>query len=762
MAANDEKTNAVNVVPSANPTEKLEHGEGQSQEKARLLGCSPQEYLDAEEYSKTLDLADALDRARDILAYHDHDPNFNRESIVRLQDFVNHPDLFQNPNAHADLISEIKVEISLLTENSPYAEVRAVVSNKDDESAPAGTIRAWVIGLSFVILVSFVNQLFSVRQPAIWITGACVQLLSFPLGRAWERWLPVGGFSMLGSVFKLNPGRFNQKEHMLISIMADVAVIIPHSRFIIFTTWMERYFNLPFAGSFGFQICASLSMNLMGFGLAGLARRFLVYPSYCIWPRSLVTVALNQSLHEETSEAVPGPFKRLYSMSRYKFFLLAFGAMFVWFWVPQYLVTAVSLFNWIAWIAPDNFTLTAVTGLKRGLGFNPFPTLDWNVVVHNIDPWVVPFHVTFNLFVGVLLGGFVLIAIYWTNTYNTGYLPINTNNMYTNNGSMYNVSAILDDKGLLDTEKYLAYSPVYIAAVFFFAVYSSLVSYAILYHRKDIALGFRSLFNSFKKNSQQNDFKDIHSRLMRKYREVPEWWYLILNAVAIGLGIASVAGWPTNTSVGVIFFGIALAIVFTIPTGIIYATTGIPVEYNVLAEFIGGAWQPGNALAMNFLKGFGYVTVAHALDFANDLKLGHYLKIPPWQTFFCQVVATTVSAIVCTGVMNFQITHIPDICSPTQRDRFTCPGLQSYFTAAVLFGSLSAKRIFGAGAQYTALLAAFPAGLALPPLLYYSTRHLPPTHWLTKIILRVRISGPGITSGICGPLCCRGGSAGIL
>lgn len=45
-------------------------------------------------------------------------------------------------------------------------------------------------------------------------------------------------------------------------------------------------------------------MNLLGFGLAGLARRFLVYPSFCIWPRSLATIALNQSLHNgKSSEA---------------------------------------------------------------------------------------------------------------------------------------------------------------------------------------------------------------------------------------------------------------------------------------------------------------------------------------------------------------------------------------------------------------------------------------------------------------------------
>ncbi|KAL4905496.1 hypothetical protein BDW74DRAFT_167723 [Aspergillus multicolor] len=747
MVAVDEKANVIDVISSAKSNEKAEYTGDQLEDKARFLGCSPQEYLEAEEYSKTINLAEAAKRARHILAFHEHDPNFNREAIVRLQNFVNHPDLVQNPDAHAELITNIKVEISLLTENSPYAEVRAVVSNKDDESTPAGTIRAWTIGLLFVIVLSFVNQLFSVRQPAIRIEGAVVQLLSYPLGKAWERWLPTGGFALFGSALKLNPGKFTQKEHMLISIMANVASGLPHSRYIIFTTWMKKYFNMPFAGSFGFQVCVSLSMNLMGYGLAGLARRFLVYPSFCIWPRSLVTVALNQSLHEDQSEAVPGPFKRLYNMSRYKFFLIAFVSMFVWFWFPDYLVTAVSLFNWLAWIAPENFTLTAVTGLQKGLGFNPLPTFDWNIITYNVDPLVVPFHVTFNMFLGVLMGAIVLIGLYWTNTYHTGYLPINTNTMFTNNGSQYDVSAILNDKGLLDTEKYLAYSPVYIAAssivyyIFFFAVYSAVVSYALLHHRKDIALGFRSLFNTFKKDGRRNHFKDVHSRLMRKYREAPEWWYLALNAIAIGLGVAAVAGWPTNTSVGVVFFGIALAIIFTIPTGIIYATTGIEVEYNVLAEFIGGAWQPGNALAMNFFKGFGYVTTAHALSFANDLKLGHYLKVPPRQTFWCQVIATIVSALVCTGVMNFQITRIPDMCEANQRDKFTCPNLQSYFTAAVLFGSLGARRVFGAGAQYTALLAAFPVGLAVPIIHYYSTRHLPRTHFLTKIHPVVILSG---------------------
>ncbi|KAF5024438.1 hypothetical protein F66182_3524 [Fusarium sp. NRRL 66182] len=726
MATSQEKTVAGDDIQEAERRGTVVSNTGSGKEsitdRARLLGATPDEYIEAEEYGRTLDLDEAKNRAEKLLYFHEHDPNFNAESIVRLQSFLNNPGLFENAEKHADAISDIKTEISLLTINSPYAEVRAVVSNKDDPSTPAGTIRAWCIGLVFVVLQSFVNQLFSVRQPTIRLQAPVIQLLSFPLGKAWEKWMPQSELSLLGSKVQLNPGKFNQKEHMLISIMANVSTNLPHSRYIVFTSWLEKYFNHPFAADFGFQICLALAMNLMGFGLAGLARRFLVYPSFCIWPRSLATVALNQSLHNESGNAaVRGPFKRVYDMSRYKFFMLAFAAMFVYFWFPEFLVSALSLFNWLAWISPNNFNLAAITGVSKGLGVNPLPTFDWNVATYYVDPLLVPFHVTFNMFLGAVLGGITIAAMYWSNTYNTGYLPINTNTMFDNTGAKYNV-------------------------IYFFAVYSAVVSYAALYHWNDIKLGFVSLYQSFKKKSQATEFKDVHTKLMEKYREVPEWWYLILNIVGIVFGIASVAAWPTNTSVGTVFFGIALAILFTIPTGIIFATTGIEVEFNVLAEFIGGAWQPGNALAMNFFKGFGYVTVAHALDFANDLKLGHYLKIPQRQTFWCQTVATIVSAFVCTGVMNFQIMNIPDICEPTQKDRFTCPGVESYFTAAVLFGSLAPQRVFGTGGLYTALLAAFPVGLAFPIIYYYATRNLPKTHWLTKIHPVVIFSGGHIWS----------------
>ena len=96
----------------------------------------------------------------------------------------------------------MKLEAAMITNNSPYAEVRSVVSNRDDPEMPCGTIRAWFIGLFFAAILGFINQFFSVRQPAIQLMANVAQLLSFPIGKAWERFMPHA--TVFG--LPLNPG----------------------------------------------------------------------------------------------------------------------------------------------------------------------------------------------------------------------------------------------------------------------------------------------------------------------------------------------------------------------------------------------------------------------------------------------------------------------------------------------------------------------------------------------------------------------------
>lgn len=72
--------------------------------------------------------------------------------------------------------------------------------------------------------------------------------------------------------------------------------------------------------------------------------------------------------------------------------------------------------------------------------------------------------------------------------------------------------------------------------------------------------------------------------------------------------------------------------------------------------------------------------MSQALAFVSDLKFGHYMKIPPRTMFMAQVVATTFSCFIQITVLNAALKSIPEVCTPTQREHFTCPGGKVFFS----------------------------------------------------------------------------------
>jgi len=241
-----------------------------------------------------------------------------------------------------------------------------------------------------------------------------------------------------------------------------------------------------------------------------------------------------------------------------RWFLYCFGAMFVYFWFPNYIIQATSYFNWMTWIAPDNVTLAAVTGTVGGLGLNPFPTWDWNQLTVAGDPLVNPFYSIFNGFLGTLITAPIILAIWYTNTWNTGYIAINDNHVWDNTASRYKVLKVVNKDTMFDEAGYKAYSPAYLSAAnsflygMFFAVYTATITHTILYHRREIVAGFKNLFS---RKSAFADSKDVHTRLMRSYREVPEYVYFGVLLVSIALGAAGVGAFPTHTSPAVVLYG---------------------------------------------------------------------------------------------------------------------------------------------------------------------------------------------------------------
>ena len=90
--------------------------------------------------------------------------------------------------------------------------------------------------------------------------------------------------------------------------------------------------DITFWNSLGFV----MSVQLVGFGMAGILRRFLVKPAAMYWPSILSSVALFVGFHENVIED-----HRIskYRMSRYTFFWLATIVFYVYTWIPEYFFT---------------------------------------------------------------------------------------------------------------------------------------------------------------------------------------------------------------------------------------------------------------------------------------------------------------------------------------------------------------------------------------------------------------------------------------
>ena len=127
-----------------------------------------------------------------------------------------------------------------------------------------------------------------------------------------------------------------QAQHHLI-MLQSVSFSAPYTNYIVPTQALPIFFNQAYAYNFGYQILNTIGTNFVGYGLAGLTRRFLVYPAAAIWPSSLVTIALNKAFHTELNEPVQGPFGVTWRMSREKFFLIAFSAMTLYFFFPAFI-----------------------------------------------------------------------------------------------------------------------------------------------------------------------------------------------------------------------------------------------------------------------------------------------------------------------------------------------------------------------------------------------------------------------------------------
>ncbi|KAJ5758480.1 hypothetical protein N7520_005636 [Penicillium odoratum] len=596
-------------------------------------------------------------------------------------------------------------------DDSPFPEVRAVIQPTDDVSLPVNTVRMWTIGIVFTIVGSGLNQFFSLRQPSVTISALVAQLLAFPLGCAWAKWMPLG---------VLNPDRhFNIKEHGLITIMANVSIGSAQATQVIEA--IVKFYGMPSNG--GFEVLLCITTQLFGFGVAGMATRWLVTPASMLWPQVLSNAALLTTLHSRENRVADG-----WRITRLRFFLFVFTGGAIWYFAPGYLFTGLSTFSFICWIVPSNVVVNQLFGQTTGLGMSIL-TFDWAQVVYaNQSPLLVPFWAGLNV-----MGSFALFfwlicpILYYTNTWYSAYLPLLNSNTFDNTGQDYQTSRIMDKNGTVDQAAYRDYSPMFLPAgyaITFGVAFANLTGIFVhvgLYHGKD-------LWRQWKGTGE----RDVHARLMSTYRAVPWWWFAAVSVLMFVLSIVTNEVWHTGLPVWAVLVAFLLPIVYFLPVGIIKALTNISSnQLNLITEFIGGYAFLGRPIANMVFKFYGYVAIQQGLEFVADMKLAHYLHIAPRMLFVAQGLATLVGAIVQCGVTVFMITRIDGVCTSDAEGNFTCPHGRVTYSSSLIWGAVGPGRLFSPGQTYSNLLWFLLVGPAVVVITYLLGRRWKSVNYLS-------------------------------
>ncbi|ORZ36557.1 OPT oligopeptide transporter protein-domain-containing protein [Catenaria anguillulae PL171] len=481
--------------------------------------------------------------------------------------------------------------------------VSDLAPTKDDPSAPSFTVRVWILGTLFCVVLGWVNTIFSFRTNWFAVSSYVATLLAYPLGVILAKILPRLRFNLFGLDVDLNPGPFTVKEHVLIGIFGTTgaAGVYASSNLVV----QEAYYDL-YMGH-GWALAFLFASSALGFGISGMCRKFLIRPAHMIWPTVLPSVALYTAFHNVEIEATKDDGKKHWSQLT-MFGVGVIGMIAYSLLGPGYLTTMMANIPLLCFFAPkDNLLLQQLGSPTWGVGMLAWTT-DWSYI--GSGAMSIPYWSAVNIFVCAIFFHWIITPILWKgNFYNQPESPLalNSTRLFSQQSERFNAKDVIDPntKELIES-KFLERAPVHMSPFFtisYFANFTTLPAalvHTCVWYGKDIVRRFRA--------SSNEDEEDIHCKLIDAYPEVPDTWYygffvltLILMLLTGELSELKFPWWAT-------LFATVLSAVSTVPIAVVLATA--------------------------------------CLVLLTDLKLGHYLKVPPRHVFLAQVYSQFLAAVV--------------------------------------------------------------------------------------------------------------------
>lgn len=474
----------------------------------------------------------------------------------------------------------------------------------DDPTLPVVTFRFWLLSFLFTALGATIQQYYFFRSTSGAFSIFFVNLVTYSFGRGLARILPTSKVTLFGQELSLNPGPFNIKEHALIGIAVSTGASAAYAIDILSATDIFLDYRINFIGS----MIIIITTQCCGYGMAGLLRRYLVYPAEMVWWSNLVQVVFYNTLHN-TDQFQKIRLAR--GWSSMKFFWVVVTASFFYQFLPQWIAPVLIYFDWICWIKPFDMNFWALFSSMSGAGIGSL-SFDWTSI-GGATMWL-PLSAQLCSMTGIIFNYWIIFPILWMNNalgMKTIGRPL-TSRLFTDDGVLFDINKSLTAKYELDEEKYNKGPPANMAPMYALGFMTSFIalagccSHVFFFHGKEIWAQWKSAVGS--------DKEDIHTKMMKVYPEVPQLWYGAFYVVMAILACIGCEFYGTQLPWWGLLLALALGFILTLPIGVMNAVTGYGPGLNVITELVIGYILPGKPIANMTFKCYGYMGMRNSSD----------------------------------------------------------------------------------------------------------------------------------------------------
>ncbi|KAF9000667.1 OPT oligopeptide transporter protein-domain-containing protein [Cyathus striatus] len=624
---------------------------------------------------------------------------------------------------HADVesVSEADSQFGVLQDEREI--VTSVISVADDPSLNPWTVRAFVIGIGLSAFGGVLAEIYYFKPQTVLVSTMFLAIISYILGICMETVIPRYG------IFRyLNPHPFNKKENAFIVIMSGAAA---NSALGTEVLAVQRLF---------YNITPNPGASILCYGIGGLFRSVLLYPSKMLYPGALPLVSMFDALFKDAAGA----------NRKLKIFWIAFAAIFLWEMFPEWIFPLLTGFSIFCLANPRSADFTRIFGGSNGNeGLGLFSIcFDWQYISGGTNPMAIPLRAQFSNLIGYILcmrvifclavERVVFVAVYYKNIWQSKNFPFLSQELFYENGTLYDQLLILNDKFEVDPKLLAEQGLPFYAGSWVVQLLSTNLGMAatfthlLLWNFDDMKAawswisisGLRDLWKKFdwkfwkhdgmRDQDTGNEEMDPHYREMLKYPDAPNSWYIVTLVISIIMALVIIYKTDSTLPWWGFLISILLATLSILFFGALYAITGLAFIIQPFVQMIGGFIHPGKPMANMYFVLFSYNSVQQAQLLLRDLKIAQYTKLPPRAAFTAQIVGTLFGAVLNFVLMNSIIDNQRDILLSVEGTNiWSGQQPQQYNSQAIAWGGLS-HELFAIGKRYQFVAWAYLFGFLVP------------------------------------------------